>query len=270
MENFIEQFDSLEKFREAVSTRKLNKVFADANLEASHDSGASFMGTETYEDAVALLENGDKESLQMLEAVNVSKLTASDHETRTELRRGIAGAFPCVPAYVAGTPTSMYQVKRARSGRKIVNIVASLNAGGSVDPSEFAEYGAKIASIVQSVERAGGRCNLYCAWCNRSESGQYCVCVVKLKDAGQPLNMLRMCFPLVNIGFKRRFMWRWLETAPARLAKSWAANYGYPSGSYMKMNLSTIMGSAKCAYMDFYDLQKSSVEEIVSTINSQM
>ena len=248
----------------------INSFLADMRQYDGYSWGSMggdtyWYASQSYDEAEERAIAGDVELSKMVRAYD--KLSVNIPSTCTRMRRmvaAIAGIAPHVPNYIAGVPTNMIRCKKEeRIEKKIINVCYANNVrddGTSVE--DVAKVSARVLSCILSLERKGYRVNLYAANAARNNhvNGRpvagFCV---KLKDAGQHLDLAKVAMPLLSAAWNRRFGFRYREAC------------GWTKSSNMG---STIHGSELRAYLDkngfkydvafgFYDAQRlQTVEEL--------
>src|SRR5574344_1707547 len=230
--NYSEVFNSLSAVNKALNDRQINPVFK--NKQASQGDSEfrrEFTTTKNYKEASELMLYGDSTNLDKLVAVNgvdLSRLRGSKKVNSQQ--KSVCGGLPLVPVYLTGVPKNMLASKKIVIKTKVINIIYNISVPGSLKASSIVKAGAKMVSIIRYLEKNGIRVNLYtivAIW-DRG-SGHKCAFYVKIKDAGAPLNLLNIAYPIINPSMLRRHGLKWLEPIPTKLPKGDYLNvYGYP------------------------------------------
>ena len=231
MGNYYEIFDSLSAFNQALLGRELNSKFAKISKESSKTGTAKFTTTENYQEASDLMLSGDIANLDKLVAVDgvdLSRIHGAKKVNRQQ--KAVCGGFPLVPVYLTGVPKNMLASKKITTKTKVISIVYNLSVCGDISSKDIVVAGAKVASIIKYLEAKGIRCNLYVADVARSvySDRQVISFAVKIKDAGAPLNLLNIAYPLINPSMLRRHGFRFIETCPVAVSDGIARGYGVP------------------------------------------
>jgi hypothetical protein len=229
--DFAETFPSLGVFLSTIDSRPMNKVFADYEIECSKTGSKSFTTTKSYEEASELMIHGDSTNLDKLVAVDgvdTSRLRGSKKVNR--LQKSVCGGFPLVPVYLTGVPKNMLASKKIVTKTKVINIIYNISVPGSLEASNIVKAGANMVSIIRYLERNGIRVNLYTIWATwEQKSNHRCAFFIKIKDAGAPLNLLNIAYPIINPSMLRRHGFKWLETIPIEIPKGdYICGYGSP------------------------------------------
>ena len=129
----------------------------------------------------------------------------------------------------------MIASKKIVTKTKVINIIYNISVPGSLEASGIVNAGAKMVSIIRYLEQNNIRVNLYTIWATwDKKSGHRCAFYVKIKDAGAPLNLLNIAYPIINPSMLRRHGFKWLETIPTKI----------PTGDYLKGYGAPVSGAA--------------------------
>ena len=221
----IEQFYGVTDFLRIINNRKPNKVFETRGL-ASEENDKSFTMTSSYRESEDLMSKGYKEGLEKLEQAKSKKITASSKMTKPIPQVGIVGFAPHVPNAIAGIPQSMISRAVQTQKSKVINILYDCTESCSTPTSDFVQAGRNLLDLIVSLEANGNRVALdimICA-CTRK---QKVACVVRIKDYRQPINPLKVSYPLIHPSFFRRQGFKFIETSPAITDYDFADGYGH-------------------------------------------
>lgn len=228
----FEVFDSIHQMLSAIDTRKENRVFSGSKLESKR-SDKKFYGTDSYEQAEGLIRDGWEEPLSELEAVARS-MNVKTNVTRQKARpmTHIVGYAPCVPNAIMGLPNSMIATEKTPSKVKAVTIVYSPADTGGASTSSYIKAGVAVLKLVQELELSGYRVRLQAEFKSSKTNSdrEYSIARVTLKDWRQPVDLKKLTFPFANASMQRRFGFRWLETHPDLMERSWIGGYGVTLG----------------------------------------
>ena len=253
--DFSEVFNSLSAFSKALNDRQINPVFKYKQSSQRNDEyGSEFTTTKNYEEASELMLHGDSTNLDKLvsvDGVDLSQLRGYKKVNRQQ--KAVCGGFPLVPVYLTGVPKNMLASKKIVTKTKVINIIYNISVPCSLKASSIVNAGANMVSIIRYLEKNGIRVNLYTIWAIwDKKSGHKCAFYVKIKDAGAPLNLLNIAYPIINPSMLRRHGFKWLETIPTKI----------PAGDYVKGYGSPVSGAA------IPDCAKKQVQGTVLDINT--
>lgn len=227
-----EHFDSIHQMLSVIDSRPNNSIMA--GKYSSHDSGKDFTGTDSYEEAKWLFENGYTEILPEIKhgiSVNYEK---SQTALRRTVRTGVVGYTPHVPNAIMGLPNSMIYMDKVPQKTKTVSIVVSITESGSVEAKEFVKSGITTISVVNALELRGYRCELKVDFFDGEEGDEMTFATVKVKDYREHMDLQKLCFPLAHPSMFRRFGFKWLETVPGLTKSGWSFGYGRTVKNYQK------------------------------------
>lgn len=230
MEIYREEFASIAQFIRAMGSRQVNKVFAGEKL-SSKEGSKSFTGTESLNEANELLQYGDKASAQKLDRqMRINAAKGSGMKRKSTVKKDFTGFAPIVGAYLAGDTECMLNINtKMRKHSRVVNLLWNISIASHVSAEEIVEQGARVLTLVDSLERRGYSVNLSTMFASMSRQKKECViCIVKIKDAAQRMSVLKCAYPLVNPSFLRRHTLQYMERHPQLTASDYAYGYGTP------------------------------------------
>lgn len=183
--------------------------------------------TKTYDEADNLLLYGCKELQKKIEKNGVAqmRLKLNSYQNRRRIVSSIVGFAANVPAYLAGTPNSMINIRTHKVRQKVLSFMYNTSVSASVSAERIIEAAAKVVSAIMIIEAGGIRVN---AWAGEafSCSGQPdCLWLCKIKEAGQRMDTLKMAYPLAHPSMLRRQWFRLLETTEG-VPSSYVFGYG--------------------------------------------
>ena len=225
--DITKKFNSVSEFESYLTTGTTQPNFIGA--ESSQNGSAEFCSTENYEAANNLLKYGDLESLKKLgnagfNAAALKKINQTRPKNQTFA--SVAGFAPHVPNFVAGVPASMIQQKKVNQKTKVLDVIYYCSFSGSVSASKIATVGAEVLKAVATLEAAGTRVNLWVCECS-NKNKQTISFFVKIKDAGQKFDPLKMAYIIINPSFLRRHCFKAMEVTPGVNSK-FVHSYGCP------------------------------------------
>lgn len=174
----------------------------------------SWYGTENYEEAKEKVLRGDDILAKELRGCDKLDIHIPTTGTRKRMMTGVVGFMPHVPNYLAGVPNNMIFVKEKPVKNKVIKVMYGCNTLCDVSAEEIRMVSARVMSSIMALERKGYRVELWsvnCAeLCHRKVS-KYAGFSVKIKDAGQHIDVLKMAFPFLSASWNRRFAFRFRE-----------------------------------------------------------
>lgn len=210
-------FDSLDQMVNFVGK-------TSTGTSSARTSDPEWSGSTTYEEAVTRVVRGDDELAKMVRGFDKLDINVPVTGTRRRITTAVAGFAPHVPNYIAGVPNNMLWCKEEKVAKKVLTFVYGSNILGGVSVEEMAKVSARVLSCIMSLERKGYRVNLLVAnvayWNGKTGF------VVKLKDAGQHLDPLKIAFPMISAAWNRRFGFKFREMC------GWPSSSGMGSSQY--------------------------------------
>lgn len=170
--------------------------------------------TKTYEEADNLLLYGCKELQKKIEQAGVSqmRLSLNSYQNRRRVVSAVVGFAANVPAYLAGTPNSMINVKQTKVRQKVLSFMYNTSVSGSVSAERIIKAAAKVVSAIMIIEAGGVRVNVWAGEAFEHSGQPDCLWLCKVKEAGQRMDTLKMSYPLAHPSMLRRQWFRLLET----------------------------------------------------------
>lgn len=213
-EKYFTLYDSIYDFSEYL----INKQRKPGREDASDKKGGDFCGTDSFEEAMDLMLYGDEEIYKKIlknkKKLNVDKILGNATR-RAKYEQRNYGCIPNVPLYLTGSPINMINREINNISHKIINIMLDVTVPWHVDKDIILENGILYLTVIDLLEKAGYRCNLY-AGCstefdadNKNNLESYML--VRVKTDREPLNLKKICFTIANPSMLRRMHFRWAE-----------------------------------------------------------
>lgn len=265
----FEKFDSLQEYVRTIGGRSVNSVFSGQDLSSQKAGSSDFANTATYEDSVALIERGDSEGLEkMVDVINDIKYTAKS--SRSIPTSSPVGFAPIVPNAILGLPNSMISKKVVQMKSKIISIMYDATASCGISSKDMAIAGRNILDLIYGLEVKGYRVELFAciSMCTKEEVA---IASVKVKTDKQPMNPLKIAYPILHASFLRRQGFKWLETSPAVMSKGFLGGYGTPLYHHIGSDISErrkFLRKEKVLpdgvfYTEFYEAKKNGAQKLM-------
>ena len=221
----FEKFASISEYINTIGKRPINPIFAAADKESSKNGDAKFTGTASYPASVTLAENGFKKGLDDLNSAFSKKLSVSVHAPKSMPCSGPIGHSPIVANAIIGLPNSMVYTKKVIHKTKVVSIWYDPTADCGQSTSTYVKAGRNVLELIMYLEQHGYRVelNIVSVACGSTE---IVGSVVKLKTDKQPMNPLKISYPLLHSSYERRQFFKFMETMPTLTDKSLPYGYG--------------------------------------------
>lgn len=228
------------------------------NCEKTHLSdetsarNSKFTGTESFDEALALLQKGDNELLkQILSSPNAPKLNAQrQRASGMEIYRSAYGFVPNIGAVMAGHPVNMYNCRRTfNKSTKVLNILYDISFPQTISTKEIFNASAKLFNYIYTKEAEGYRVNLsVCCFAYFRTIKQNILWKIKLKSSDEHFDLLRTAFPLCHPSFLRRICFALEERANIQ-----AYSNGY--GRALSTTLAKRLLQAQFPNFDYYNIE---------------
>lgn len=186
---------------------------------------AAWTKTRDYAHAMRLASDGWPEGRSQMVAGVSSAPTSARHATHW---LDVAGAYPMVPAAVAGDPACMVACGEESDPRGIVRLVVGgfYSAGNS--KKSITNRGVALCAVIDAVEATGRRVEVvWAVWGKAIRTGGEPYRInVTVKDASEPLDLDRLAFALAHPSAFRRLMFRQVERHYSK--EDHGTSYGMP------------------------------------------
>lgn len=225
-----------------INSRKDNGCFEH---EAKKQDENNFYGTKTWDIAEEQFKNGLPNVAERLKkAIKLMGVKGNITANRVTRRDYYHGYAPNVSNAIIGLPKSMRQMHRTPQKVKAISIYFKPNVPWYIKHEDIAKAGETVLQMVWALERKGYRVNLSNVLISAQCGNETQLAIITLKEYTQPLDMLKLSYPVTSPSFFRRHGFRWQETAPNTKNKSWGSGYGRP------MELDEVKKTLKDANID--------------------
>lgn len=221
--------DFMEWLRKTPRTKK-GKELSKSTREG--ESATQFTGTESFDAAQELFDKGDTTLSRMImeQSIDIKAKSAMAHMRSNGIVSGPQGFVPNIGAYMTGHPNNMVNIRQTfKPMSKVLTVVYDIAAGWRTKTNEMVSAATKVACAITTLEAKGYRINAYVSLgeLNTSTRSKKCSTgfIIKIKDAGKPLDPLRIAYPLANPSMFRRHGFAFLERADWVLPHC----YGHPT-----------------------------------------
>lgn len=217
----FEEYNNIYKFMNTINTRSNNGKFG----LSSKDKGSDWNGNFSWEEAVKSFENGISEVANELKN-ELKKFSISTPINSRKVRNYYHGYTPNVPNAIIGLPKSMRQINRVKVPAKTINILYNCTQNAGTSGDTLKKSGKCVLQLINYLERSGVRVKLTISVFSAVYNDERAYCFINLKDYRQPLDVLKLSFPLTSPAMFRRFGFRWAETVPGIIKEGWRYGYG--------------------------------------------
>lgn len=225
MINYIQEFDSIQKFYEYLCNTPFNEVFR-WERHSSVNSDYDFTQTHSFDEATDLLRNGwDDMSKKLTQKLSTSCKTLQPMKSQRNVLSA-AGYQPVVALYLAGVPQNMIDKQMVVKKQKVIELTKSICYSAVIGKERIVEESIKAMMVVKKLEAQGFRVklNLVLGTCADSRN---IICKVCVKQPGERLNVSKLAFPMVHPSMLRRLFFRYIEVNPD-VTSGYKIGYGKP------------------------------------------
>lgn len=214
--DIIVKFDSVTEFENYFDGKSKSSDWTGEEVSLStSEERREFTTTGSFEEAQGLLKYGDRANFEKLVKSGLQATNAAQigMKKQRQLYTSVTGFAAHVPNYIAGVPTSMIAQRQICLKQRVVNIVFNNSYSFDIEAGKAVESCVDLLNYICQVEASGVRVNLYVAsLCQHNHSHDEIVgFVLKVKDSGQYMDLLKTAYPLVNPSFFRRHDFRFME-----------------------------------------------------------
>ena len=218
---FMYTFDSINEFTSYISSH--DRISGAGNMSTT--SSYSFCGTDSFDDALSLLQNGWEEGAKLIDKGlkdNADKTTSAS--TRQRSVYDVVGGNASVPRYLQGVPTNMIRQVRKPVKQPVVDVDFNFCFPNYTTRQEIIDTCIKTLQKVVALENSGTRVNLYASKFAAQDGVASCLRIC-IKRSTERLNILKLAFPVAHPSMLRRIAVAFDERNPD-MPKSWFFGYG--------------------------------------------
>ena len=194
-----------------------------------------FYGVSTMDEAYALAENGWPAGVEQIVAgLDIAARSAMGVTFSQGL--DVAGERPSIPDYLAGVPDHMVAaVPHWAAQARVVKIVINRAASSGIEGKAMIARGIALLSIVDELEIKGRSCEIWVVFHNEHQSHtDTMIHRIKVKEAGERMELDRMAFVLAHPAFHRALKFRLMEQEPIGFPSYGTRKEGdYPDAVYI-------------------------------------
>lgn len=120
----------------------------------------------------------------------------------------VSGARIDMSRAVTGHPKSMISILKRNTNCKRISLMVDMTLPYYVSNGTIREIGKKVLATVSKLEFEGNQLKIY-ACCAGTDGRKVNCMVVKLKEYGEPLELMKVSYPLSNPNFLRHIYFEW-------------------------------------------------------------
>lgn len=265
-------YDSIKDFTEWLDNTKQTRRGANRNVaKKESDYRTTQTGTATFAEANNLLQNGDTKLSKMIfdMSIKIKAKSNTGYTRANSIANSPQGFTPNIGAYMTGHPNNMISIRQSfKPMSKVINIVYNCSVSWMVKTNQMISAASKVACAISTLEAKGYRVNVYVGARNRSNERNApkpeANILIKIKDAGKPLDPLRIAYPLAHPSMLRRHIFAFLERADWTMDKV----YGMPRTLTSEQVRPIIGRSVILSAMEIVESDKA-MDTIVEQIEEQ-
>lgn len=273
--NEIVEFRSINEFVDYIQKTPTNKLFADVKTLASKDKSSyrtKFTQTQSYEEAVELLQGGWKTEAQKL--TKKFEVTKKDMKLEKQVKSvlDVVGFQPVVPLYLTGVPMNMVNRKPVNCKNKIVTINYARCYSTGVDAQKIQQEAVKCLQIIKMIEDKGYRTNLNLIMCSGNA-----LLKIRLKSSNERLNVSKLAFPICHPAMFRRLFFRFVEVHPSYNHERFKWGYGsvisdslvekaLKSNERKEIMLSSLLGAVGYGTSSYKEVNEIALEKYLENL----
>ena len=207
----FESFSTTHEFMRAVTSRpQNNKTRDNRGKEGKND----FCGGLSWDESINALWNGLPDICKAMQS-DLRKFRENgtiNFGNKSVPRNYYYGSRPDVPAALAGKPKSMRQRQRQPQKIKTIRIVYDQCQNANNSALKLKQSGTAVLCLVYALEKSGYRVKFDLLPFASQQRNECAISLINLKDFRQPLDLLKLSFPITHPAMFRRFGFTWLET----------------------------------------------------------
>lgn len=198
----IQHFDDTEALVSFIETTPRCK-----GANRASETGLLHWGGPYLNDAAKLLRYGWPEGRKFMSDLLTLGRAATATINAPSHSLDVSGAYPFIPAAIAGDPMNMYDFNPEDSkARPVVRLYVGIVHSAIVPVNVINNIGGACLSLVDQMESAGYQMEIITYFTTKCGStNNFMVHTVKVKSAGTPLDLDRCAFALCNPAMSRRF-----------------------------------------------------------------
>ena len=169
-------------------------------------------GTVTRRGARSMMLDGWKEGAEGIERKLAELKPMRRHDTtRVASKHDYIGSSVNVGRAMSGKPKAMTRTVRVAAPTRTVKLVYDIAILANVTTEEQYRIGACVLALVTTLQYAGFRVALDMAATSIMRSGHVASVRLNVKDFSEPLNVMKIAFPIAHSDMFRTAVWGWRE-----------------------------------------------------------
>ena len=252
-------FDEYEDFKNYLKNYPKS---LETNTKSRRREAESFTNYQTYQQTAQMQETGDSETAQQLKARYIElkhelKPQTVEKEEFYFSDENTLGLID-VGTYMTGEPECFLSSTIEEQGqkKKVAKIIVNVGCSGGRSSDEYLERGAVIMNVIEHLENNGVDSELWVCDGTTGSKKTEAMVMIKLKSAGQLLDIDKLAFVLGNVAFYRCLFFHFIETyiLSMRVALGGGVGGGYGTPyelDELAIDVFKIYDAEKDVYMPF-------------------
>ena len=263
---FKANIETYESIMECVSKCRERK-YTDERFDNMQEKSLkeNWHGVKSYEEALTLMNNGWNEKVSALQTT-LKDCKALQAQKRIAFRNEVHGFAPVVPLAILGVPNSMINTAIKPVKAKVISVFYDMTISCANDAEQLIKNGRKMVETIVKLENMGYRVNLYMTqqYCDNT-SGD--ILVIKIKSAEQPLDLKRICFPIMHPAMFRVIGFDWYGKFPkGKYREGYGSNLVHKTSEADAKEIMRGLFGKEAVYIHGNLLQKIDVEYILEEL----
>lgn len=206
----FKKYESVKAFEADLASTKARFSYVGSHDTTSYDF--RFTGTHDYDEANKKLLFGDNNLAKKIGDAGLyeTKCKIQKYATKRSFVASVVGVAPHVPNFIAGVPNSMIRPINTHVKTPVVTIGYNMSVSGGVDKGDIISNASQLLSAIIILEAKGVRVNLYALNHSKTDEDE-ALFAIKIKSSGQPLDLLKIAYPIAHPSMNRRHKFCWLE-----------------------------------------------------------
>jgi hypothetical protein len=168
----------------------------------------AFRGTRSFAEALDLARKGWPEGAEAARRfAGQFGAVAASNVLRPEIGYAVCGDTIDMGRYLMGEPECFMEWRESEvsaAGAKVLKVAINISISSAIPADAIMRRGAAMIALVDLLEQAGRRCEVWVASATCSNGEHYREFAVRLKEAGQPLETDRLAFAMCHPSMERR------------------------------------------------------------------
>lgn len=223
----------------------------------------NFHGVQNYDEALILMSEGwNKEVKELQKVIDTCKTVEGK---RIAFKNDIQGFAPIVPLAILGVPNSMINTRMKPIKSKVISIYYDMTISFGTSTETIIKNGKKLIEALIRLENSGYRVNLFMAQSYNDSEGADIV-AVRIKSANRPLDLKRVCFPIMHPAIFRVIGFDWYSKFPKGKYRS---GYGHAIGYDGEKKVDAVMRECfgkESVYLSAVQIEKQDVNYIIEKL----